>query len=145
MNEKLKMIEQKENIFCLEYIDTVCFFFQLWLTPTPFTPSPIMITSECLVLCFTTTSKWICICKTQTSLLFHYKIINTFAPIVLVAWLVHGSTNWIFCPIQWPSNWIVFPTPLPSARSIPCPIHYLERTKSKPFTGWTRLRCVTRS
>ena len=44
------MIEQKESIFCLVYIYTVCSFFPLWLTPISFNLSEIMITPEYLAL-----------------------------------------------------------------------------------------------
>lgn len=51
------MIEQKESIFCLVYIYTVCSFFPLWLTPISFNLSEIMITPEYLALLAMTISE----------------------------------------------------------------------------------------
>ena len=62
----IKQLKQKEKICCLGYIHTVCLFFPQWLTPNPFTPSSIMISSVCFVLWTMTTSKWSCICKTHS-------------------------------------------------------------------------------
>ena len=81
-----------------------------------FDPSPVIITSESLVLWATIISKWTCICKRHSDLLFHYDIHNTFVSCDVLTWLVRDSADSIVCP-----------TYLPRGHSISYPMYHLER------------------
>lgn len=120
------MIEQKESIFCLVYIYTVCSFFPLWLSPISFNLSEIMITPECLALLAITISEWAGICKTHSCSILATRH-NAFVPLILVSRLLDGLADWIVCTIHWQSDWGISPTQLARAHNVSCPINHIQQ------------------